>query len=399
MCHGRTPRMRRDPFMPEPTAYAPAERSTREELLGLAASVRRECALVDLLHLVPDMVMVLNPNRQIVHANRAVLSSVGAGSLDEVIGHRPGELWNCTHATETPGGCGTTTACEYCGAVNGILSCQAGLPSVEECRILTVEEDLEAALDLRVWASPVEFGGQPCTFIAAVDIADEKRRIFLERVFLHDILNTATALRGFSRLLGADAVEEEDRGEFLVRIGALSDRIVGEIEGHRQLVAAESGSLEVQLRRVHAQQVVDDVVAAYNRPDLLNRRVLRVADDCADVAVESDPVLLGRIVGNMTKNAIEASSPGDVVTIGCRVEGGELQFWVHNPTAMPTHVRTQVFKRSFSTKGAGRGLGTYSMKFLTERCLGGRIWFSSTEEAGTTFVASYPRPAAPALAA
>jgi signal transduction histidine kinase len=385
--------------MPEPTAYAPAERGSREDLLALAASVRRECALIDLLHLVPDMVMVLDPNRQIVYANRAVLTPAGAGSLDAVVGRRPGEVWNCRHAAETPGGCGTTAACEYCGAVNGVLASQAGQPAVEECRIATVVEAREEALDLRIWANPVVFGGQSCTFIAAVNIADEKRRVFLERVFLHDILNTATALRGFSRLLGADAVTEEDRGEFLDRIGALSDRIVDEIEGHRQLVAAESGSLEVQRRRVHVKQIVDDVFAAYNRPDMLNRRVLRIAGDCADVAIDSDPVLLGRIVGNMAKNAIEASSPGDTVTIGCRAVGGGVQLWVHNPASMPSHVRTQVFKRSFSTKGAGRGVGTYSMKFLTEQCLGGRIWFSSTEDRGTTFIASYPCPESPALAA
>jgi len=385
--------------MPEPTAYAPAERATRECLHALAASVRRECALVDLLHLVPDMVMVLNPNRQIVHANRAVLTFAGAGSLEDVIGRRPGELFSCRHAREGAGGCGTTPACEYCGVVNGILSGQAGQPAVEECRIPTVDGELEEALDLRIWASPVEFGGQPCTFIAATDIADEKRRVFLERVFLHDILNTATALRGFSRLIGTDAASDEDREEFLGRIGTLSDRIVDEIEGHRQLLAAEDGVLEVQHRRVHARQIVDDVFAAYSRPDLLNRRGLRIAADCADVAVDSDPVLLGRVVGNMTKNAIEASSPGDAVTIGCRVEDGALQFWVHNPGAMPAHVRTQVFTRSFSTKGAGRGLGTYSMKFLTEHCLGGRIGFTSTEDGGTTFVASYPAPQPAALAA
>jgi signal transduction histidine kinase len=385
--------------MPEPTEYAPAERGSRDDLLAVAASVRRECALIDLLHLVPDMVMVLNPNRQIVYANRAVLTSAGAGSLDDVMGRRPGEVWNCRHASETPGGCGTTAACEYCGALNGILLSSAGQPAVEECRILADGEEREEALDLRVWANPVVFGGEPCTFVAAVNIADEKRRAVLERVFLHDILNTATALRGFSRLLGADAVDEEDRGEFVERIGALSDRIIDEIEGHRELMAAESGSLEVQRRRVHVRQVVDDVFAAYNRPDMLNRRVLRIAVDCADVAIESDPGLLGRIVGNMVKNAIEASSPGDTVTIGCRAVGRDVQLWVHNPASMPSHVRSQVFKRSFSTKGPGRGLGTYSMKFLTERCLGGRIWFSSTEDRGTTFIASYPWPESPALAA
>ena len=130
---------------------------------------------------------------------------------------------------------------------------QAGRPAVEECRILTVEEDLESALDLRIWASPVEFGGQPCTFLAAVNIADEKRRAFLERVFLHDILNTATAIRGFSQLLGAGDVDEPDRSQFVGRIDALTNRIVDEIEGHRQLMAAESGALEVRRRPVERE--------------------------------------------------------------------------------------------------------------------------------------------------
>ena len=58
---------------------------------------------------------------------------------------------------------------------------------------------------------------------------------------------------------------------------------------------------------------------------------------------------------------------------------------------MPHVVQLQLFQRSFSTKGLGRGLGTYSMKLLSERYLGGRISFTSTEEAGTTFTASYPR--------
>jgi signal transduction histidine kinase len=48
-----------------------------------------------------------------------------------------------------------------------------------------------------------------------------------------------------------------------------------------------------------------------------------------------------------------------------------------------------VFQRSFSTKGTGRGLGTYSIKLLTERYLGGRVWFESAEGHGTTFHAEF----------
>ena len=52
--------------------------------------------------------------------------------------------------------------------------------------------------------------------------------------------------------------------------------------------------------------------------------------------------------------------------------------------------RLQVFQRSFSTKGSGRGLGTYSMRLLTEHYLRGSVGFTSSAAEGTTFFASYP---------
>jgi sensor histidine kinase regulating citrate/malate metabolism len=56
----------------------------------------------------------------------------------------------------------------------------------------------------------------------------------------------------------------------------------------------------------------------------------------------------------------------------------------------------QVFQRSFSTKARGRGLGTYSMKLFGEGCLGGSVWFTTSEAAGTTFSISLPLNHSPA---
>jgi sensor histidine kinase regulating citrate/malate metabolism len=44
-----------------------------------------------------------------------------------------------------------------------------------------------------------------------------------------------------------------------------------------------------------------------------------------------------------------------------------------------------MFKRSFTTKGIGRGLGTYSMKLLGEKYLKGKVGFESSKQNGTTF--------------
>ena len=61
-------------------------------------------------------------------------------------------------------------------------------------------------------------------------------------------------------------------------------------------------------------------------------------------------------------------------------------FSVHNQNAMPRNVQVQLFQRSFSTKeGNGRGLGTYSVKLLTEQYLHGEVAFTSSEDNGTTF--------------
>jgi len=67
-----------------------------------------------------------------------------------------------------------------------------------------------------------------------------------------------------------------------------------------------------------------------------------------------------------------------------------VRFTVHNPGEMPQEASLQVFQRSFSTKGTGRGLGTYSMKLLSEQYLQGKVGFSSTPEEGTLFFAEYP---------
>ena len=114
------------------------------------------------------------------------------------------------------------------------------------------------------------------------------------------------------------------------------------------------------------------------------------AEGNCDASFVSDPVLLCRILGNLTKNALEATPEGGVITLWCRQEGRGLSISVHNEGVMPEPSQLQVFQRSFSTKGEGRGLGTYGSRLLAERYLQGEVSFSSTKAAGTTFTVSLP---------
>jgi len=96
----------------------------------------------------------------------------------------------------------------------------------------------------------------------------------------------------------------------------------------------------------------------------------------------------------MVTNALEATSEGGRVRVCCTgspMSRFACAFRVHNEAVMPRHVASHVFQRSFSTKAStGRGLGTYSMKLLGERYLGGEVSFVSKEGAGTLFTLALP---------
>ena len=88
-------------------------RSTREVTAQLDA-VQSDRLPAEALDAVPDLVAVLNSEREVVFANRAFLSFAGAGYITEVCGVRPGELFGCVNARSAPEGCGAGEACAAC---------------------------------------------------------------------------------------------------------------------------------------------------------------------------------------------------------------------------------------------------------------------------------------------
>ena len=80
--------------MAQPTTlFAPVERVDAEQLAAQSRHFSDAWFFGELLHYVPDMVMILNQQRQLVYANRAVLQFAKAPDLSTVIGQRPGELF------------------------------------------------------------------------------------------------------------------------------------------------------------------------------------------------------------------------------------------------------------------------------------------------------------------
>jgi signal transduction histidine kinase len=370
-----------------PTKFAPAERAGPEEIERQSRLFASKKLLGLLPNAVPCVVVAINEFRQIVFANDRLAALLPPEQAKEsVLGRRPGEVLGCVHADETEGGCGTTEFCSLCGAVHAVLTSQSGHADVRECRI--ARHHNSEALELRVWATPVTVDGERFSIVAALDISHEKRRQALEHIFLHDIYNVAYGLKWYTDFLRKGDPQQVE--QFVDSIQRLCRELIEEIDAQKILIRAESGELVSSPQSLGTLSILQEAVELYRQHPVSQDRHIVIADEARDIEIVSDRTLLLRVVCNLLKNALEASRPGGTVTMACVTQDDDVEFWVHNDSFMPRDVQLQVFQRSFSTKGPGRGLGTYSIRLLTERYLNGHVSFTSLPAEGTTFRVRYP---------
>ena len=339
------------------THYLPAGRSPPATLAAEASLAAASQAGI-FFDAYPVCTLLLDARRQIIYANRAFLELAEA-CPEEALGRRPGEALGCLRCESGPDGCGTSIFCRSCGAARSLEASLAGRAAAEECLISRSLPGRQAEpLELLVWTSPIRLGEGDFILMSARDLSQQKRREALERVFYHDLANTAMAVDGLASLLEEDEGEEAARHRRLLRSAAL--QLVEEIASQRALKEAEEGRLVAARQPVEGLAALGEALEAY------------------------DFYLRSR----------EAAVPGETIrlrlTRARRPAGDRAVFTVRNSSLIPEEARSRVFQRSFSTKGRGRGLGTYGMKLLGERYLGGMVCFSSEEGEGTIFRLELP---------
>ncbi len=372
------------------TFFAPAGRESQQELRQKRGAVNCDATLRAMLDAMPFWVFVLNQQRQVVTANSSLLNLVER-TEDELIGYRPGEIIGCVHAARGPDGCGTAKPCIDCGAVRTLLQSQnTGKTVTGDCRLRLDATSPGCALELRVTATPVEIHGEPLTLVALEDIGDRSRLAVLTRVFFHDVMNTIMGLKTHFQVIASKAAKGTLVPE---EVGALEnylDELSDEIRSQRELMLAEAGDLKVSTGRIQTGEFLRHLQDLHCTAENGNAEV--VLGGVWEGELTTDRALLTRVIGNMLRNALEASGPGRKVTLSCRDCGQAARISVHNEEVMAEDVQRQVFLRSFSTKAVtGRGIGTHSMKLIGERYLLGRVDFESVEEKGTTFWIEVPK--------
>jgi K+-sensing histidine kinase KdpD len=371
--------------MKEKKHFAPALRSSDEEILREFKLIGSQKFFTGIFGAVPGIAGIINKNRQIVYTNDDFLALLGVNSLEPILGKRPGEIISCIHAEEEPSGCGTSAACTYCGAVNAIMESQkTGLKSIKETRISTVTDGKLKSWDLNITSSPIIVAGEEFYLLNLQDISSEKRRQALERIFFHDLLNIAGGLHTLLTLL-KEGYEPEKIPELISLSEETSRDILEEIILQSKLNAAENGDLIVKIEKVNSIEFLTSTIQKITSHETGKNKRIVIAEPCSDLNFETDKILFLRIMINLLKNALESTPENGLVISGVDESDNRIRFWVKNDIVMSQEIQMQLFQRSFSTKDKSRGLGTYSVKLLTENYLKGKVSFISNAKDGTIF--------------
>lgn len=371
------------------TQFAPSERDPIKKVLEQKSSLEKIDRIKGLLSSLSYIVFILNDKRQIVFANQLLLDKLKIKDELKITGARPGEILACVHSENNTGGCGTTEACRYCKTVNVILEVQnEKLPATKEARIVVNHEGLEQQLDLEVSGSPLVYDNDQYVVISAQDITDKKRKQLLERIFFHDIINLAGSLDGIMETM--DEMSCEDKVKFFNSAKRISASLLDEIMAQQELVKAENNELKTKPEAYELDTLIAERVDAMEHHNVCKGKFIQFTSNTKDSGIITDKVLFKRIITNMVKNALEASAAGETVRVTTHKSKGGYTISVHNNTVMSKEVKSQLFQRSFSTKGKDRGIGTYSMKLLGERYLKGEISFTSEADKGTVFNLKLP---------
>lgn len=364
--------------------FLPSERADAETIATQHQSFAHS-RLWSILDKIPIFAVMLNECRQIVFYNKAFGDFLGLPP-EEILGKRPGEALGCEYYLSNPGGCGTSRSCRYCGAAKAILKSLNNMPDVQECNM--TRNGQQGSINLQVWSTPYIYENEHFVMLSLLDVYHEKMMALYQQFFFHDILNIAGGIKNLAEIL-----REEVSGDLRTDMDTLSTaalRMLDNIRAQKELASAENNTLRVTPVKMGSMMVLKEVVTFFEKQNVARNKNLVIREDATDEFLESDNNLLNRVMVNLVKNALEASGSGDTVTLGCRTADGVAEFTVHNLAVMTEESLVNVFKRLYSTKGIGRGLGAYIVKLLVTRYLQGEVSCTSEAESGTTFTVRIP---------
>jgi len=236
----------------------------------------------------------------------------------------------------------------------------------------------------------------PLTLIQIKDLSNLHRKELMDRLFFHDIRNTVTEILGFAEVLThpilKSTVSPKEEQQILQNIGDISRELADEVDAEKKLLAETSSTRSWKICHLGTRSELERLAQYFDMERRMKGFLIDIDKNAEDLPFTSVSTLLRRVLINIFKNACQASKPGDLIRLGCRrMPGKRIQFWIKNPAVISEEDRQRFLSVSPRVIENTHGLGTHSIRILTERFLHGSLIVDVDEKEGTCLRVTYPQ--------
>jgi signal transduction histidine kinase len=213
-------------------------------------------------------------------------------------------------------------------------------------------------------------------------------------IVAHQLRTPLSAIKWTLKILmdgDVGAVTAEQR-ELLTKGFDSNERMIMLINDMLEVDRLESGKLTYNFTPIQFEELVQEMIGTLI--PLATQRNIRMEFTAAAQLlpkIKIDPDKMREVLQNLIDNAIKYTKVGGFIMIGVDMQGEELHFWVKdNGIGIPDDGKDKVFSRFYRANNAihtetdGSGLGLFIAQSVVKRH-GGKIWFESVIDVGTTF--------------
>lgn len=260
-------------------------------------------------------------------------------------------------------------------------------------------------IPVAVNVSPILSDGKPLGAIEVfrdITLEQEVDRMKSEFISLasHQLRTPLSAIKTYTHMLFDGYMGElnEAQKKSLSTIINASDRMNELIGTLLNITRMESGTIAITPKQLHLDKLAAEVLEELNlmaseKSITLSMHITRKTG----LVLHTDSLILKEVLTNLIANAIKYTPENGTVSVKLHPRSRDILVVVKDSGwGIPIQSQDQIFSKFFRATNivkretSGTGLGLYLVKGLID-ALGGKIWFTSQEDEGTTFYFTLPR--------